>query len=106
MIGWAPSPGGLVMSIKRVTMTDRINAVVGPGSDASEHVVAIEPCPRKVRVFFGDQLIAESTRVRLMHETNRLPVYYFPMDDVRMSLLWKQPRRPFAPTRAKRATGR
>ena len=68
-------------------MTDRVNAVVGHRRDTSEHVVAIEPCPRKVRVFFGEQLIAESTRVQLMHETNHLPVYYFPMDDVRMSLL-------------------
>ena len=68
-------------------MTDRVNAVVGPRRDTSEHVVAIEPCPRKVRVFFGEQLIAESTRVQLMHETNHLPVYYFPMEDVSMPLL-------------------
>ena len=58
-------------------MTDRVNAVVGPGPRASEHVVAIESCPRRVRVFFAQQLVADSTRVQLLHETHHLPCTTF-----------------------------
>lgn len=46
-----------------------------------------EPSPRRVRVVFNDVPFADSTRVMLLHEFGRLPVYYFPMDDVRMDVL-------------------
>ncbi|MEA2642373.1 MAG: hypothetical protein QOF51_3767 [Chloroflexota bacterium] len=51
------------------------------------HRVDVEPSPRRVRVEFNGQTIADSTRVLLLRETRHLPVYYFPMDDVRMELL-------------------
>lgn len=65
----------------------RVLSVTGPGSDPSQHVVAIEPSPRRVRVFFGDQVIADSTRVGLLFETGLLPIYYFPGEDVKMDWL-------------------
>jgi uncharacterized protein (DUF427 family) len=43
--------------------------------------------PKWVRVFFGGETIADSRRVILLRETGRLPVYYFPQEDVRMGLL-------------------
>ncbi len=42
---------------------------------------------RRVRVVFADTTIADSKRVMLLHEFGRLPVFYFPMEDVRMDLL-------------------
>jgi uncharacterized protein (DUF427 family) len=36
---------------------------------------------------FGGETIVDSKRVKLLHETGHLPVYYFPMEDVRMDLL-------------------
>lgn len=51
------------------------------------HRVITEPSPRRVRSRFGGETVADSTRVLLLHETAHLPVYYFPMDDVRMDLL-------------------
>jgi uncharacterized protein (DUF427 family) len=43
--------------------------------------------PRRVRVVFGGETIADSTDMRLLREPNHVPVYYFPMEDVRMELL-------------------
>ena len=36
---------------------------------------------------FGGETVADSRRVKLMHEKGLLPVYYFPEEDVRMDLL-------------------
>lgn len=51
------------------------------------HSVEVEPSPRWVRVDFNGETIADSTGVLLLRETNHLPVYYFPPQDVRMDLL-------------------
>ena len=46
-----------------------------------------EPSPRWVRVYFNNQLIADSREMMLLRETNHLPLYYFPKKDVRMDYL-------------------
>ena len=53
----------------------------------SDHVLFFEDSPRRVRVVLGGETVADSRRVKLMHETRHLPVYYFPEEDVRMDLL-------------------
>jgi uncharacterized protein (DUF427 family) len=35
----------------------------------------------------GGETIADSRRIKLLHEQGHLPVYYFPEEDVRMDLL-------------------
>ena len=57
-----------------------------PGPDPN-HRVDPEPSPRRVRVVFNGETIADSTNMLLVHETRHLPVYYFPRADVRMDLL-------------------
>lgn len=52
-----------------------------------DHVLFLEDSPRRVRVTFGGETVADSRRVKLLHETKHLPVYYFPEEDVRMDLL-------------------
>jgi uncharacterized protein (DUF427 family) len=47
----------------------------------------MKPAPRRIRVLFNDETIADSTNGRVMYETHHLPVYYFPVSDVRMDLL-------------------
>lgn len=49
--------------------------------------VAVEPSPRRVRVVFADQDIADSRRVMLFRQSRSTPVYYFPRADVRTDLL-------------------
>jgi uncharacterized protein (DUF427 family) len=52
-----------------------------------DYRITFEPSPRRVRVKFGGETIADSTAARLFFETRHLPVYYFPRADVRMDLL-------------------
>jgi uncharacterized protein (DUF427 family) len=46
-----------------------------------------EDSQRRVRVIFAGQTIADSTRVMRLQEYGRVPVYYFPLDDVRPEVL-------------------
>jgi uncharacterized protein (DUF427 family) len=50
-------------------------------------LLRFEPSPRRVRTRLGGVTVADSTRMMLMHEWKRLPVYYFPRADVRTDLL-------------------
>jgi uncharacterized protein (DUF427 family) len=52
-----------------------------------DHVLYFEDSPRRVRVMFNGETVADSRRVKLMHEKGLLPVYYFREEDVRMDLL-------------------
>jgi uncharacterized protein (DUF427 family) len=51
------------------------------------HTLYFEDCPKRVRVIFNGETIADSRRVKLLHETGHLPVYYFPEEDLRRDLL-------------------
>ncbi len=46
-----------------------------------------DPVPQRIRAVFAKETVVDSTRAKLLHETDHLPVYYFPRDDVRMELL-------------------
>jgi uncharacterized protein (DUF427 family) len=63
--------------------------VAHPERAGDGHAVIIEPSPRRVRVAFNGETIADSHNMCLLHEDGHLPIYYFPMDDVRMDLLVK-----------------
>ena len=47
-----------------------------------DHRVEIEPTARWVRVKFGGEFVADSKRVLLVRERGKLPLYYFPKEDV------------------------
>ncbi len=51
------------------------------------YMVDLIASPRRVRVMVDGEAIADSTRMMLMRETRHLPVYYFPLDDVRLDLM-------------------
>src|SRR5215468_5637875 len=57
------------------------------GFTISPHSSEFGPSPRWVRVYFNQQLIADSKDMMLLRETNCLPLYYFPKKDVRMDCL-------------------
>jgi uncharacterized protein (DUF427 family) len=46
-----------------------------------------EDSQRRVRVLFAGLTIADSTRVMRLQEDGRVPVYYFPLSDVRQEVL-------------------
>jgi uncharacterized protein (DUF427 family) len=49
--------------------------------------VRIEDGKKRIRVYLGGEMIADSTNVKLVWEKPYYPVYYFPENDVRMELL-------------------
>lgn len=57
------------------------------------HVLYFEDSPRRVRVVFRGETVADSRRVKLLHETGTPAVYYFPEEDVRTDLLRASPTR-------------
>ncbi len=48
---------------------------------------AVQPITRRLRVEFGGETIAETTRGVRLIEKDRPPVYYFPLEDVRQEFL-------------------
>ncbi|MFP6748685.1 MAG: DUF427 domain-containing protein [Alphaproteobacteria bacterium] len=53
-----------------------------PGYD-----VHFEACPKRLRVIFNGETIADSTHAQYLRESNHLPVYYFPLADVARKFL-------------------
>ena len=49
-------------------------------------VVYVERLERWIRARRGDETVVDSTRPRLVHEHGKLPVFWFPEDDVRLDL--------------------
>lgn len=52
-----------------------------------DYRITFERSPRRVRVKFNGAIIADSLSAHLLFETRHLPVYYFPLANVRMDLL-------------------
>jgi len=61
--------------------------VPGPTDPLQARRYLLEASPRRVRVMFGGEFVADSKRVQLLFETGKLPVYYFMKSDVRMDAL-------------------
>lgn len=61
------------------------NLLLGPAPRVI--AVRVEPVAKRVRAFAAGVAIADSCRVKMMFETGRLVVYYFPIADVRTDLL-------------------
>lgn len=49
--------------------------------------VVLEPSHRRVRTYLNGQAVADSKAMLLLREPGRIPVYYFPREDVRMKWL-------------------
>ncbi len=55
--------------------------------EAPAHRLYLEPSPRRLRLVVAGEVVADSTRAMLLHETGLMPVYYLPEDDVRGDVL-------------------
>lgn len=51
------------------------------------HRIMVEDHPRRFRVEVGGEVVVDTVRGKLLHESNLLPRYYVPLDDVRTDLL-------------------
>jgi uncharacterized protein (DUF427 family) len=71
---------------------------MGPGASPSfSEEFRWEDSRRRVRVVFANVTVADSKRVMLLHEFGRLPVFYFPREDVRMDLMEASEHRTHSP---------
>lgn len=62
-----------------------------------DYKVILERSPRRVRVQFNGETVADSTNTHFLFETRHLPVYYFPRADVRMDLMTPTDHHTFCP---------
>ena len=51
------------------------------------HTLYLEDSPKRVRAIFDGEIVVDSRRAKLLHETGLLPVYYFPEEDLNHDLL-------------------
>lgn len=58
------------------------------------HVVYVEAFPRRVRAVRGRETVIDSSRTLLVHESDRLPHYAFPAEDVRLGAARPDPAAP------------
>jgi uncharacterized protein (DUF427 family) len=54
---------------------------------ATGSVLFFDPVPQRIRALFAGETVVDSRHAKLLHETGHLPVYYFPLEDVRTDLL-------------------
>jgi len=66
---------------------EQVTVPAGGDRPLDPSAVRVEPSPRRVRAFLHGVPIADSKQVKLVFEPRRLPVYYFPLADVRADLL-------------------
>ncbi len=57
----------------------------------------LEPTPKRIRVEVGGEVIADSRRAMLLHESGQQPIYYFPPEDVRAEFLEPSDRHTHCP---------
>lgn len=51
------------------------------------HTLYFEDFPRRVRAMLNGEVVADSEKAKMLHETGHLPLYYFPEEDVNWELL-------------------
>ncbi|ANJ09630.1 DUF427 domain-containing protein [Streptomyces parvulus] len=51
------------------------------------HIITVEPSGRHVRAVHGGQVLAESDKALVLHETGCPDRFYIPAEDVRLDLL-------------------
>ncbi|MFI9376625.1 DUF427 domain-containing protein [Streptomyces parvulus] len=51
------------------------------------HIITVEPSGRHVRAVHGGQILAESDKALVLHETGCPDRFYIPAEDVRLDLL-------------------
>jgi uncharacterized protein (DUF427 family) len=67
--------------------TNRRTEEMAPDATAGQRPVRVEPSAKRVRVYLGGQVVADTTRALLVWESRGYPIYYLPAADVDQDLL-------------------
>jgi uncharacterized protein (DUF427 family) len=57
----------------------------------------LEPTPKRIRAVVGGEVVVDSRRAMMLHESGHQPVYYFPPEDVRADVLEPSDRHTHCP---------
>src|SRR4051794_28429009 len=68
-------------------------------TDRTKGRVHVADSPKRVRVYLGGEIVADSRRVKLVYEVPYYPQYYFPPEDVRTDRLVPTERTDHSPSR-------
>lgn len=68
-----------------------------------EGLFYVEESPKWIRARFAGETLVDSRNPRILHEHNRLPVFYFRPEDVRMDLLRESGRTETDPVKGERS---
>jgi adenylate cyclase len=66
-------------------------------AEPEDYGFTFEAHPARVRIAFGGVTVADSSNVRVMHETRLAPIFYFPRDDLNWDLLQPSEHRTYCP---------
>ena len=72
----------------------RFNAAI---ESPTGSILFLDPVPQRIRGILAGETVVDSTNAKLLHETGHLPVYYFPVEDVRFDLLEPTAKRTHCP---------
>jgi len=72
----------------------KMDVIVRPRAD---RVVFVEPTVKRVRAMLGGETVVDSRRTLILFEKGHLPVYYFPLEDVREELLQESDKHTHCP---------
>src|SRR2546430_11407726 len=77
----------MTLTVERAPFAPTSSGCFNVQIDRTREVLFWDPVPHRVRAILSGETIVDSRSVVLLHETGRLPVYYFPRDDVSVGLL-------------------
>jgi uncharacterized protein (DUF427 family) len=63
------------------------SAGLQPREKSAPHLVNVLHSPKRIRVMFGGETIADSRNVLVLRSNHFLPIYFFPLADVRQDFL-------------------
>ena len=63
----------------------------------AKHPITIEPSPGRVRITFGDRVIADTDRALVLAEAGYPPVHYVPLDAIDTEVLEPSSHRTYCP---------
>ncbi len=67
-------------------------------ADTKRGQARVEPCAKRVRGYFGGELVFDTIAARLVWENPYYPAYYLPVGDVRAELLSPSDRTEHSPS--------